>query len=216
LNSEKLHIRRIQNLLLDWIKTNYDNYPWREEQDPIYAIIAEVMLQKTRADNVLPVFLNFKVKFPNLGIIQQTPEEELLKVLYPLGLQKRNINLIHLLKNLEGDNIPCTKKELIKLRGVGEYTANAYLSLHREIKEPIIDTNAIRLWSRIFNKQWNSTDYKSKDFLEFAKNITPDNDFKNFNYAVLDLARKICKPKPICLKCPVNTICEYSKGNNSK
>lgn len=216
MNSEKLHIRRIQNLLLDWIKTNYDNYPWREEQDPIYAIIAEVMLQKTRADNVLPVFLNFKVKFPNLGIIQQTPEEELLKVLYPLGLQKRNINLIHLLKNLEGDNIPCTKKELIKLRGVGEYTANAYLSLHREIKEPIIDTNAIRLWSRIFNKQWNSTDYKSKDFLEFAKNITPDNDFKNFNYAVLDLARKICKPKPICLKCPVNTICEYSKGNNSK
>jgi len=216
LNSEKLHIRRIQNLLLDWIKTNYDNYPWREEQDPIYAIIAEVMLQKTRADNVLPVFLNFKVKFPNLGIIQQTPEEELLKVLYPLGLQKRNINLIHLLKNLEGDNIPCTKKELIKLRGVGEYTANAYLSLHRGIKEPIIDTNAIRLWSRIFNKQWNSTDYKSKDFLEFAKNITPDNDFKNFNYAVLDLARKICKPKPICLKCPVNTICEYSKGNNSK
>jgi len=174
------------------------------------------MLQKTRADNVLPVFLNFKVKFPNLGIIQQTPEEELLKVLYPLGLQKRNINLIHLLKNLEGDNIPCTKKELIKLRGVGEYTANAYLSLHRGIKEPIIDTNAIRLWSRIFNKQWNSTDYKSKDFLEFAKNITPDNDFKNFNYAVLDLARKICKPKPICLKCPVNTICEYSKGNNSK
>lgn len=216
MNSEKLHIRRIQNLLLDWIKTNYDNYPWREEQDPIYAIIAEVMLQKTRADNVLPVFLNFKVKFPNLGIIQQTPEEELLKVLYPLGLQKRNINLIHLLKNLEGDNIPCTKKELIKLRGVGEYTANAYLSLHRGIKEPIIDTNAIRLWSRIFNKQWNSTDYKSKDFLEFAKNITPDNDFKNFNYAVLDLARKICKPKPICLKCPVNTICEYSKGNNSK
>jgi len=203
------NIPTVQKILLNWIESNYDQYPWREEQDPIFALVAEIMLQKTRADNVLPVYNRIKEKYPTLKKIKQASEEQLLEELYPLGLRKRNLNLVHLLKNL--DKVPETKKELIKLKGVGEYTANAFLSLHQGINQPITDTNALRLWTRVFDKPWTSKDYQSKDFIEFTRNITPNKDFKDFNYAVLDLARKICKPKPKCTMCPLNEECIFRK-----
>jgi A/G-specific adenine glycosylase len=207
-------ISQIQQLLFEWIEKNYEELPWRSESELMFALISEIMLQKTRAKNVLPVYLDFKQKYPTLEKIKQTETQEMLNTLQPLGLQKRNKNLIHMLKGLENDEPPQTKKELMALKGVGEYTANAYLSLHLNVKEPIIDTNAIRLWSRIFNKPWTSKDYKLKDFRDFATSMTPENNFKEFNYAVLDFARKICKPKPLCNECPINDFCCYNQAMN--
>jgi len=168
------------------------------------------MLQRTRAEQVIPVYIALWDAFPLIEDAVADPEK-VKEILSPLGLRWRNERIAQLMKEIDRREvkIPINKGELLEMPGVGEYIANAYLSLYGGIKAPIIDSNAVRLWSRVFVLESDSETSKKKWFHEFVEKITPNKDFREFNFAVLDLARKICKKRPKCDVCPINFECQY-------
>lgn len=144
--------------------------------------------------------------------IDNENKELIMSILKPLGLKKRNYNIIKLIEKLSITDIPNNKEELILLPGVGNYTANAYLSLHKNVREIIIDINGVRIWSRIFNLPYKNK-FELKEIYNRINEITPVNNFKDFNYAVIDFGRIICKKKPLCSKCLLNDNCLFLRRN---
>lgn len=166
------------------------------------------MLQRTRAEQVEPVYNEFVKRYTSLEL-ESIDSNALMQLFKPLGLTWRSKNLVKLINYLSSNKIPESKKELMELPGVGNYVANAFLSLHRNTKAPITDSNAVRLWSRVFGFESHKELHKKKWFNEFTLNMTPDEAFRGFNYGVLDLTRTVCKPKPVCSECPLHDLCIY-------
>lgn len=204
-------IKKIQKALIQWGKKNYEKFPWRNTTNMFHALIAELMLQRTRAEQVVPIYENFVRKYPSLKSAK-VDEESLRKILLPLGLNWRIQNIIDLTKDLvETQQVPDDYHELIRFHGVGDYVASAFLSFHRDQFYPIIDSNAVRLWGRVFDLDVRPETRRKKSFRRLVQQITPENHCKAFNYTVLDLTRTRCKPKPLCNMCPLDELCIYGQ-----
>ncbi len=215
LNLSENRIKNLQNKLLEWGQDHYDLFPWRETNNKFHALIAEVMLQRTRAEQVIPVYIRFCNQYPSIDQAYQANDEEIRQVLHPLGLNWRItniINLIHVLSRL--NKIPFDYCALISLPGVGPYIASAFLSFHGFVRKPIIDSNVVRLWSRLFNIKSKGELRRKKWFRELVDKLTHKTKHRRFNYAVLDLTRTVCKIQPLCMNCPLFSICEYNLKNN--
>ena len=191
----------------------YDNYAWRLTDNKYHALVAEMMLQRTNADQVLPVYIHFSE-------IYKTPEEFLKKnktnIFKTLGLPQRQKYLKELSKLLKQlGYIPNQKSELLKLPGVGDYVASAFLSLHTDQREVLVDSNIVRFYSRFFEFEANAETRRQKWFRELAEKVTPKKNFKQFNYGLLDFTRKVCKAKkPVCKECVLASRCEYLKDSD--
>jgi len=171
------------------------------------------MLQRTKADQVVPVYNEFVEIYPAFNNAQDEDPEKIIELISKLGLRWRAEKVIELLEALsEIDGIiPQEKDKLIRLPGVGEYIANAFLSFHRGVKAPVTDSNAVRLWSRVIGFEPIGEIRRRKWFNELCLQLTPDRDFREFNYALLDFCRTVCKTKPVCKECPLTAICIYFK-----
>lgn len=134
-------------------------------------------------------------------------------MLEPLGLRWRTERILQLVAELAERNgkVPDTKEELLKLPGVGLYATNAFLSMHIGRKEPVLDGNAVRLWSRIFGFSTDPETRRKGWFIKLATCMTPGHHAKRFNFALLDFTRAVCKLKPLCNKCPLASSCAYYK-----
>jgi len=172
------------------------------------------MLQRTRAEQVLPVYLRFTEKYQTPNDVLMEKSEYLYSLLGKLGLKWRAKKIIELSSALSKQQIPVTLEDLVKLPGVGLYAASAFLCFHRNTRIGIIDTNAIRLWTRLFNIKNNDTLRRKKGFIEFVEELTPENNFCLFNFAILDFTRIICRKKPVCNTCPLNSLCDYYMSIN--
>lgn len=195
-----------QKKVVSWGKENFENFPWRSTQNKWHAIVAEIMLQRTRADQVLPVYEEFAQKYPY-------PEDYLKgkddNIFNKLGLNWREQQLKNLAKFLSENEFPEEKKELLELPGVGEYISSAFISLHLNRRETIIDSNVVRIYGRFFGISVGPEIRRKKWFKEFANEITPVEDFKVFNYGLLDLTRKICNQNPLCRLCCLKEKCPH-------
>ena len=204
-------VQRIQRTILKWGKENYADFPWRSTTNPFHALIAEIMLQRTRAEQVLPVYEKFtsKYQFPH-EVAAENPDK-IRNMLSSLGLGWRIEKVIQLTQMLTAiDNkIPDTKDKLMELPGIGEYAASAFLSLHAGVRMPIVDSNVVRLWSRLFCFKKDKEIRRKKGFLDFVDKITPEENFREFNYSVLDFTRAVCRPKPLHNICPLVAVCSY-------
>lgn len=202
----------IRSILIEWGRENFDNFPWRTTHNHFHALIAEVMLQRTKAEQVLPIYSSFVTRYKTVHNASAN-SSSIIELLKPLGLNWRIKKIIELINELDlrGGKIPNNYTGLIELSGVGSYVASAYLSFHLGIKASIVDSNAVRLWSRFFGLKKNGEMRRKKELLMLVDEITPEIGNKNFNYAVLDLTRKICKSKPLCNDCPLSCYCEYYK-----
>lgn len=214
-NIDESQKRQIQTTLIEWEKENYLDFPWRDTENKLHALIAEVMLQKTRAEQVAPIYLTFTELYPTLDDFLKEAPDKIRELLKPLGLYRRTEKILELMHVIQkkGCEIPDTKEELMKLPGVGHYSANAFLSFHLGVRAPIIDTNASRLWSRLFGFKLKKNTHRAKWFEALVDKITPENEFKIFNYAVLDYTRTVCKRKPLCKMCQLSSLCEYAERN---
>jgi A/G-specific adenine glycosylase len=198
----------LQKSILKQSSTLYDNYAWRITDNEYHALVAEMMLQRTNADQVLPVYIHFSETY-------KTPEEFLKKnktnIFKTLGLPQRQKYLKELSKLLKQlGYIPNQKSELLKLPGVGDYVASAFLSLHTNQREVLVDSNIVRFYSRFFGFEANAETRRQKWFRELAEKITPNKNCKQFNYGLLDFTRKVCKAKkPLCKECVLASRCEY-------
>lgn len=207
---EPLLIKRIQKVLLRWGRDNYSDFPWRHSINHFHALLAEVMLQRTRAEQVVPVFRAFASRYSS-PFEASKEQEGIRNLVATLGLNWRGEKIIKLVETLKdlGGNIPTALEGLTSLPGVGTYAASSYLSLHAGIRMSIVDSNAVRLWGRIFGFKTDQETRRKRWFMELAQRVTPQNKFRDFNYAVLDFTRKVCRPKPLHDMCPLTSICKH-------
>ena len=208
----------IVSRLLEWFEDHGRVYPWRQDTDPYRVLMAEIMLQRTKADQVLPVYRSFLKKFPNPESIVNAASEEVERFFSMLGLKWRAEKVRKLAEALvlkyRGD-IPDTRKELLSLPGVGEYVADAVLCFAYGRNVAVVDANVCRVIRRVFGLKARGEARRDPRFRRVADWLLPRNRAKEFNWAMIDFAAMVCTPrKPKCDGCPLSDICMYASKNH--
>jgi len=215
-NSKKIQ-KELAPRLIKWHKKNNRDFPWRHTKDPYQILIAEILLQRTKAEQVAPVYNNFLKKYPTVKALAKGRIKTIENIIRPLGLLKRGRMLKQLGREIldrhKGD-VPQKTAELLKLMLVGNYVANAVSCFSYDRDFPTVDWNAARVFSRIVAYPLKSAPHADKDFIDFVSEFIPNGKGREFNLALLDFSASVCIPrKPLCDECPLNSFCIY---NNSK
>jgi len=205
----------MQTKLLDWYHVNHRKLPWRDQSDPYKIWLSEIMLQQTQVTTVIDYFNRFISKYPTVQDLAVADEDSVLKLWEGLGYYSRARRLIPCAKmvtELYDGQFPKDYKKIIKLPGVGSYTAGAVLSIAYNIKLPAVDGNVMRVYSRVFNMDADISDAKSKKIFEEKVFETLPKDRRHYNQALMELGATICTPKsPKCTGCPILEYCEAFK-----
>lgn len=208
------HIPQLQNIIEEWGIENYRDFPWRAHNLGWHGLIAEILLQRTRAENVIPVFNQFKETYKTPDELANSSTEEVKNLIYPLGLLWRAPLLVELGRELVSlGSIPDTYEELLKLPGVGPYVAAAWLSFYANGRGVLIDANIVRWVCRILDKRYDGETRRKRWLKEFMETLTPAFPVRSFNYALLDFCMLVCKARtPDCSNCPFNKqrLCVFS------
>ena len=208
-------------LLLKWYGNNGRKYPWREETATLYQkIVAEILLQRTRADTVAFFFPKFILQFPSWQELSTTDQEDLRQFLYPLGLWKQKAKAIRELANemvhREGQ-FPNDYNEIRDLPGIGQYIANAIALFSLNEPHPLLDVNMTRVLERYFGPR-KLADIRDDPYIQNLANkvVLVSGNYININFAILDLAALICKKSPLCYQCSINKRCKFWRQNENK
>ena len=204
--------------LSNWYQENKRSLPWRVDKNPYHVWISEIMLQQTRIEAVIPYYQRFINTLPTIHDLACIKEDKLLKLWEGLGYYSRAKNLKKAAQIIESEYqgiFPKNYEEILKLPGIGEYTASAIASICFNQKEVTIDGNVLRVYTRFFNDNSNIDDVKvKKEIRKHLMNLIP-NDAGNFNQGMMELGETICLPKglPKCQECPLNQACLAYKKN---
>lgn len=202
---------RFRRRLLEWAEDNLRSYPWRaEEASPYEVFVAEVLLQRTFADKVEPVFLEFVNRYPEPSTLADVSEEELADLLEPLGLHNRRARALSRIGQLmvESGGVPADVDELLEWPRVGPYAANATACFGHGRRRPIVDANVARIYARVFDLDADGT--RDDGMWAFAEEMLPEEDFEKYNLALLDFGALICTAQsPVCEECPMRQFCGY-------
>ncbi|MTI22133.1 A/G-specific adenine glycosylase [Fulvivirga sp. RKSG066] len=208
----------ITSKLLNWYKANSRDLPWRETTDPYKIWLSEIILQQTRVAQGLPYYESFVNHYPKVELLAQASEQEVLRLWQGLGYYSRARNLHAcaklIVEKYEG-KFPKTYSEILKLPGVGQYTAAAIASFaYREVV-PVIDGNVFRVLSRLFGIDKDILSAKSrKDFEVVANDLISQERPDLFNQAIMEFGALQCTPKsPNCIECPLALEC-YARAHN--
>jgi len=201
--------------LLAWFKLNRRSFLWRQSHNPFHILVAEVLLKKTRAENVDKVIGQFLARYGTPEDIQGADIEELTKDLVPLGLYNQRAKHLKELSCVliadYGGRVPNDRDKLISLPGIGDYTANAVLCFAYGDSLPIIDTNVVRIFNRILGLPAGLPQAKKRELVSKTADrliVSNKTEAKDINFALLDLGAKVCKPvNPSHGQCPVSHLC---------
>lgn len=196
---DQTELEEFRSKLLHWYRSNGRKFPWRNRTSSIYQkVIAEVLLQRTRAETVSAFFPAFVTRFPSWASLASTTEAEIAAFLKPIGLWKRRASTIpRLATELRRRNgkFPREREEVEALPGVGQYVANAVMIFAHGDHLPLLDANMARVLERYF-KPRILADIRYDPYLQqLAKQIIDCGDYVILNWAILDLASMICKTK---------------------
>jgi len=206
-------------LIQKWYKDNLRALPWRENKNPYSIWLSEIILQQTQVVQGLPYYEKFIKKYPEVECLANAKEEEVLKLWQGLGYYSRARNLHYAAKQIVDQYtgiFPNNYKELLNLKGVGDYTASAIASIAFGEAVPTVDGNVLRVISRVFDVDTPVDTNKGKNEIKnLMFEILDKNNPGDFNQAVMELGAKICKPKnPDCIACPIQVKClAYDKQN---
>lgn len=200
--------------LLEWyLKEDKRTFPWRLRRDPYEILVAEIMLQRTKAEQVAPVFLSFIKRFPSPELLAKAELSEIEVFFSRLGLLWRAKKVKFLAEKLSSDfkgKVPNNRDKLLSLPGIGEYVGDAVLCFAFKEDRAIIDSNVCRILGRVFNIKAKGEARRDPVYRKIAKQLVPSGKCREFNWAVIDYANEICIPrKPKCSICPLNSICDY-------
>lgn len=209
---ERENLAKIRSLLLQWGRDNFRYYPWRETKDPYKILIAEILLHRTRADQVVPLYQKFIIRFPTIRAIVEADIDEIKELLASAGLFWRIDLIYRMAQVIESDfngKIPQDKQDLLSLPGVGNYIASAIRCFAWNHPEILVDTNTVRITGRIFGINVNHGSRRQEKFLLKMEELLDRENPADFNFAILDLGSKIClSRKTLCEKCPISSFCE--------
>lgn len=198
--------------IIAWYALNKRSLPWREAPDPYKIWICEIIFQQTQVKQGLNHYINFISRFPNVEALAKAGTDDVLHAWKGLGYYSRALNLHRAANQILNDfngEFPTDFNDILKLRGVGKYTAAAVASICFNQKIPAVDGNFYRVLSRIFADDFDVSQSSAfRYFSEIALQIMPEETPGDFNQAIMDLGSEICKPRnPLCEKCPVNADC---------
>ena len=199
-------------ILLDWYDPDLRPMPWKAEKDPYLVWLSEIILQQTRVEQGLPYFNKFKQHYPTVNDLADAPEDELMKLWEGLGYYSRARNLHFSAKYIANElngHFPSDYTSILKLKGVGPYTAAAIVSFAFNLPKAVVDGNVFRVLSRIFGIEdpIDSTTGKKK-FEALANELLDKNDPAIYNQAIIDFGAIQCSPKsPDCESCPFQEHC---------
>ena len=146
------NLNNIVQPLLEWYRDNRRQLPWRDQNNAYYTWVSEIMLQQTRVEAVKPYFKRFIGELPDIQALAACPEEKLMKLWEGLGYYNRVRNMqlaAQTVVSTYGGKLPASYKQLLELKGIGNYTAGAIASIAYQIPVPAVDGNVLRVLSRI-------------------------------------------------------------------
>ena len=202
----------ISKPLLKWWDHDHADLPWRQTRDPYAIWISEIMLQQTQIATVIAYYERWMARFPTVADLAEASLDNVLKLWEGLGYYSRARNLHSAAQMVVSDyngRIPTTAAELMKLKGIGRYTAGAIASIAFDEPAPVLDGNVIRVFSRLTDLSDDVTKTKTKNHLwDLATKLVPQDRPGDYNQAVMELGQSICVPQnPKCLLCPLTSLC---------
>ena len=203
---------KIHSAILAWGSKNIRKFPWRTTDDPYRVIVAEIMLHRTKAEQVERIYEDFLKKYRSIHDIYKTPLDELMRDISSLGLSWRG-RLMHEMARYiveECDSqIPSSKEGLLKLPGVGPYIASALMCFIYEKPEPVLDTNTVRVIGRVHGIRISDSSRRSKKFEIIMRSYLKYGCPRDFSLSLIDLAAIVCTSSepPHCEMCPVREWC---------
>ncbi|KAA3661592.1 MAG: A/G-specific adenine glycosylase, partial [Calditrichaeota bacterium] len=205
-------IKKFQKLMLDWYRSAKRDLPWRRVSTVYDIWISEVMLQQTQVRKVLPYFNRFIQVFPDVTKLAQAPLDDVLKLWEGLGYYARARNLHKAASYIvayEGGHVPINYEKLLRVPGIGEYTAAAIASIAGNEAHAVVDGNVTRVMCRLFQIEKSTQIVATKhEIKEMAARLLDHDMPGDYNQAMMELGAMLCTPrKPKCIFCPVIATC---------
>lgn len=211
--------KNINELVINWYDKNKRDLPWRNTTDPYKIWLSEIILQQTRVQQGISYYERFVINFPTIERLAKAEEQQVLQLWQGLGYYSRARNLhkaAQIIQNEYGSKFPTTYADIIKLPGIGDYTASAISSFAFNEAQAVLDGNVFRVLSRIFN--WSTpidSAQGKKEFRQMAQEFLYVTNPAEHNQAIMELGALICTPKsPSCAICPVAQFCTGLKEKN--
>lgn len=206
------------SILIQWYLEHKRPLPWRQTKNPYYVWLSEIILQQTRVEQGLPYYMKFIETFPVIEDLASASQQQVLKLWQGLGYYSRARNLHasakYVVSELNGE-FPRTYNELLKLKGVGDYTASAVASICFEEPQAVVDGNVYRVLSRIYGIDTPiNTGEGKRQFRNLAQELLDPNRPSDFNQGMMEFGAIQCKPQqPLCQTCPFASKCvAYNQG----
>ena len=202
--------------LLQWYSAHQRDLPWRSTSDAYAILVSEIMLQQTQVERVLPKYHQFLAAFPTLADLAAAPTAGVITVWAPLGYNSRAVRLQSIARQViaeYGGQIPSSIDELLRLKGIGRYTAGAIACFAYRQQVATVDTNIYRVLHRIFLGLEHPEPRISADqMFTFAEQVLPPGEAYNWNQALMDLGATVCSSaNPQCARCPLQENCQAYK-----
>lgn len=210
---EPFDLNTLVTPLLQWFDGHARVLPWREQPTPYQVWVSEIMLQQTRVEAVKPYYARFMERLPEVASLAECPEEELLKLWEGLGYYNRARNLKEAAQTIMaeyGGELPADYEELLKLKGIGHYTAGAIASIAYGIPVPAVDGNVLRVISRVTGDDADIMKASVRTAMERdLAEVIPEGRAGAFNQALMELGACVCLPNgaPLCDQCPWEKMC---------
>lgn len=208
----------MQNKLVSWYEQNKRDFPWRKDNNPYHIWISEIMLQQTTTEAVIPYFNRFINTYSDIESLSKASLDDVYKLWEGLGYYRRAKHILetaNIIVDQYNGMFPSEYKDILALKGIGEYTAGAISSIAFLKPIPAVDGNVLRIFSRYELIKDNialpaTQKYIRNRVKDYLSNVNPS----SFNQALMDLGAKICRPKnPKCNECPIKDNCQAYQNN---
>lgn len=198
--------------MLDWSKRNKRSFPWRRTSSPYRVLLSELLLQRTRGENVAPVYEEMVNRWPTVAHLARARPHSVAKVMRPLGLAKRAPLVMAFARTVVRDfsgRIPSNLQQLQELPAVGPYSAHAVQIFARRHDLPLVDWVIARVLRRYFGLSGSKRPNADKELWTLAGQLSRDGQARAVWLGVLDFASGVCAPRPRCHDCPLQQSCTY-------
>ncbi len=211
-NADGRLLVRLRRQAIGWYRRHARDLPWRRTPDPYRIWVSEIMLQQTTVAAVVPYFGRFIARFPTVRALAAASQHDVLRLWEGLGYYSRARNLHAAARQVVAEHnatIPSDVTALMRLPGIGRYTAGAIASLAFNLPAPIVEANTLRVYARLLALTGDPQSARFRDAVwHFAEMAVPRRSAGDFNQALMDLGATVCTPaEPRCAACPLRTCC---------
>ncbi|MCA1763687.1 MAG: A/G-specific adenine glycosylase [Cryomorphaceae bacterium] len=211
----------IDERLIYWYLREGRDLPWRNTRDPYKIWLSEIILQQTRVEQGMSYYETFINTYPTIGLLADAKDDKIMKIWQGLGYYSRARNLLETARYIQNelDGIfPQNYAEIIKLKGVGPYTAAAISSFAFRLPHAVVDGNVSRVLSRVFDVEHAINSSEGKKVIQaLADECISKKEPDTYNQAIMELGAMVCKPKnPECHRCPLKSKCLALKNGTVK